>query len=320
MKLHYNRKIFISHADEDTEIAHAIAFNLKRRLNLEVALDKYFLTIGENWRTKIETEIRSSEIMIVLKSRIVAHSLAKGVDDEIQIAERYRVPVVVGLIRQQIDFITNSVYQTIDFGKDGKNEDAIFEIAKLLLEISHPFAISGLAAIATNKQEASKIIGNTEFISNNAEKVIVIGHTLKSWLQDYGNLIRYGKAQVKVYFPSMKDLSLKYLTLIHKNGERIIDEIRDAKKRAIELNFEKGLDKDKFECYVLKIKPMFSMMAVDIHLPNGFITIDNYLFKVSSENRPKIIVFKQGSDLFEQYKKILFELLQDAQPLESQDQ
>jgi hypothetical protein len=322
MNLNFNfrRKVFISHADEDSDIAHNIAFLIKKTLNVDVALDKYFLYAGDDWKAKIKHELRSSEIVIVLESRIVAASLAKGVVEEIEMAEKYNIPVFFGLIRRQIHELKGKNYQVIDFGKDGKNEEAVNEIARILIGKTHPFMNIGLAALVLNKHDASQVHGNTNEISKNAKEVYVIGHTLKSWLHDYGNLIRYGNAKIKIYFPSKKDISLKHLSLIHKNGDKILPEIANAKKRAIELNFEPGFDKDKLECYVLKIKPMFSIMGVDLSEPHGFITVDNYLVKISSDERPKMIIYKAESPLFELFKGMLFELIKDAEQLTSPNQ
>ncbi|MBK9937515.1 MAG: hypothetical protein IPP02_03855 [Chitinophagaceae bacterium] len=88
----------------------------------------------------------------------------------------------------------------------------------------------GLAALVLNKHDASQIHGNTNEISKNAKEVYVVGHTMKSWLHDYGNHIRFGKAKIKIFFPSKKDVSLKHLCLIHKMGSKILPEIAVAKR------------------------------------------------------------------------------------------
>lgn len=316
MKINFIRKVFISHAEEDSEIAHNISFALKKRLNVDVSLDKYFLLAGDRWKNTIYEEINASELVIVLESRLVSAKIASGVVDEIELAKELGVPVILGMIRGH-KVLHESNFQIIDFGKDGKNEDAVFEIAKFLLIRSQPFAPMGLAAITASKEEASKIHGNTPTIATTAENVYVIGHTLKSWLEDYGNHIRFGKAKIRLYLPSKKDPCINYLQVIHTNGKRIVEEIVSAKKRAIALNNEEGFEKDKLECYVLKVKPMFSLMAVDIDKPYGFFTIDNYLSKVSSENRPKLIIYRKDSHLFKLFEKILNDLIENSTPLKS---
>ncbi|MBK9937516.1 MAG: toll/interleukin-1 receptor domain-containing protein [Chitinophagaceae bacterium] len=57
------RKIFISHADEDSEIAHNIAALIKRALNVEVALDKFFLYAGDDWKAKINIELDHQRLL-----------------------------------------------------------------------------------------------------------------------------------------------------------------------------------------------------------------------------------------------------------------
>ncbi len=318
VNLNFKRKIFISHAEEDSDIALNIAALLKAKLNIEVSIDKYFLIAGDNWKLKIENEIKDSELLIVLESRIVAATLAPGVEKEIEIAKIHFIPVIIGLIRNYHQGINEKDFQIVDFGKDGKNEDAVFEIAKLLLSKSHPFVSSGLAALSVDKSASIEIHKKISFISTHAQEIYIIGQTFKSWLlEDYGNNIRHSTANIKLYMPAKKDVSLKHLSLIHKNGEGILIEIQNAKKRALELTKE---NKFKLEAYILKVKPMFSMIAVDINKPNGFFSIDHYLTQIPGEDRPKLIIYKSGSRLFELYKTILFQIIKDAVPLVSSNQ
>lgn len=318
INLNFKRSVFISHAEEDSDIALNIAALLKAKLNIEVALDKYFLLAGDNWKHKIENELKNSELLIVLESRIVAATLAPGVKQEIELSKKHRVPIIIGTIRNYQQGLNEKDLQIVDFGKDGKNEDAVFEIAKLMLSKTHPFVSSGLAALSIDKLAASEIHKKINYISTHAEEIYIIGQTFKSWLlEDYGNNIRYSSANIKLYMPSKKDVSLKHLCLIHKNGDGILNEIHNTKKRALELAKE---NKYKFESYILKVKPMFSMIAVDINKPNGFFSIDHYLIKIPSEDRPKLIIYKNGSPLFELYKTVLFQLTKDAVPLTSINQ
>ncbi|MBK9937514.1 MAG: hypothetical protein IPP02_03850 [Chitinophagaceae bacterium] len=62
---------------------------------------------------------------------------------------------------------------------------------------------------------------------------------------------------------------------------------------------------------------MFSIMGVDINEAHGFATVDNYLVKISTDERPKMIIYKSESPLFELFKGVLLELVKDAQLLTS---
>src|SRR5688572_27113458 len=66
-------KVFISHASEDSDVANAARREIESRLKLadEVFLssDPTQIVAGENWLTRIEDEIRSSAVVILLLSR-----------------------------------------------------------------------------------------------------------------------------------------------------------------------------------------------------------------------------------------------------------
>jgi len=60
---------------------------------------------------------------------------------------------------------------------------------------------------------------------------------------------------------------------------------------------------------------MFSAMAVDPEEEGGFITIDHFLFKIPSEKRPKLDLWRRGSPLYKMYWAVLKELIETSKPL-----
>jgi len=304
----YTRRVFISHAEEDTEIAQNISNLLKNRLNIDVQIDKNFLHAGNHWLSVVEEEMKKSEVVIVLFSRLVAQDGSEGVLKEIQLAHKNNIPVIKGLIRQQQAYDES---QFINFGEKGDREMAIWEVARFLLNKSTPFSPIGLAGFYKNKGDIPE---DTECIADLDCDIIVIGHTLKAWFGDYGNLIRFGKARIKTYFPSSKDAGLPLLKAIHRSGNRIMQDIKESKRRAIALAKEIN-DPDRFQCYELQIKPMFSAMVVNPNKENGYISIDHYIFRISTENRPKFIIKGLNSPLYKLYWQVIQQLIENAKPL-----
>lgn len=66
-------KVFISHASEDKLVADAVRRELANRLSLSgevfMSSDPAQMVAGENWFTRIEAEIRSSDVVILMLSR-----------------------------------------------------------------------------------------------------------------------------------------------------------------------------------------------------------------------------------------------------------
>lgn len=310
----FPRRIFLSHAKEDTNIAYNIANMLKKKLDIDVQLEKYFLNAGDRWQLAIKEKIKSSEVVIILISRLTAQMGAKGVLDEETIAKRYNVPVIKGIIRGEQPDSKQEEFDFIDFGERGEKESGAWKVAKFLLNKSNPFISLGLGGCYCNKEEASIAYGNTEYIANSADEVIVIGHTLKAWFGDYGNFIRYGKALVKVYFPISNGPGQRLLVATHRSGKEILKNIKESKRRAIALA-KKINDPKRFQCYELKIKPMFSIMAVDPGKEDAYISVDHYLYKISSENRPNFILKRKYNPLYDLYWNVVVELIENSVPL-----
>jgi hypothetical protein len=311
----FARRIFLSHAEEDSEIAHNVEQLLKRKLGVDVRLDKLFLDPGDTWRSKISMELKNSELFILLHSRTAA--IAPGVQDELSEARRLGLPVIVGVIRNHRPTPPLSDYQLIDFGKNGQSEEAACQVARFLLNRSHPFAPIGLLAVHKNKSDAIKIHGCTESLAKKAKRIVVFGHSFKEWLGDYGSWIAQGKARVELYFPASNAIGMDLLKATHHTGRKITEAIESRKTDALTVSKElqkKGKG-DKLACYEIPMKPMFSAMAVDPEEEKGFITVDHFLVRVSSENRPKLDLFRQESPLFRMYWQILEELIHTAKPL-----
>lgn len=307
----FSRPIFISHAEEDSDIAHAVAQNLHRRLTPKLHLDKYFLTAGAQWKDKIEAELKSSELLILLVSRVIAGGLAPGVVDELNLAAKYNIPVVVGLIRNLPVPDRFKDFQVVNFGERGDREEAMWEIARFLLINSSPFAPLGFSGVFFSRDEASAVVGTTEQIAQEAKSVIVIGHTLKAWLSDYASAIRSASAGIDFYIPSDSDLGMPLLEEVNRAGPRILKSIQETRRELIEIIREIGAA-PRVRCFHLRVKPMFSVMAIDIDLPAGCIVVDNYLYRVSSENRPRMLLRGPGTPLFQLYKGVLNNIISDA--------
>ncbi|SDT92821.1 toll/interleukin-1 receptor domain-containing protein [Desulfobacula phenolica] len=310
------RRLYISYASEDLFIAQNVANLLKNCLNIEILLDKYFLNPGDQWATTIEKNIKKSEAVIILISRLVSQNGAAGILEEERLALRFNIPVIKGVIRLQHSILNDDNHQVIDFGENGDKVSAAWEVARFLLNKSNPFCSLGLAGFYKNKEDAIIAYGTTEEIADSSKKVIVIGHTLKAWFGDYENIIRYGQAQVKVYFPAKNDAGLKLLAETHRSGKRIYKDIKKAKKKAISLYREIN-NPDIFQCFELKTKPMFSAMAVDLEDDHGYISVDHYLYKISSENRPRILIKGHDSPLFKLYAGVIRNIIKKAKPLEN---
>src|SRR5688500_3905504 len=66
-------KVFISHASEDKLVADAVRRELANRLSLSgevfMSSDPAQMVAGANWFTRIEAEIRSSDVVLLMLSR-----------------------------------------------------------------------------------------------------------------------------------------------------------------------------------------------------------------------------------------------------------
>lgn len=311
----FTRSIFISHADEDTDIAHSVAQILTRRLTATVKLDKYFLTAGDKWRERIATNVRESELMILLSSRITANQLAAGVEEELRLASEFNVPVVVGLIRNQSIPEAFQDYQVVNFGERGERDDAAWEIARFLLLHSSPFAPLGIAGVFKTKDGAAGTIGSTEDIANSSSSVLVIGHTLKAWLSNYAAALIEGTAQISLYVPAPSDPGLQLLSATHKRGPDIVKGIASTRSALAEL-IRNGSIASRVRCYELPVKPMFSITAIDVDTPHGSIIVDHYLYHVASERRPHVLLRGPHTPLYKLYREQIRLLTAAATPLE----
>jgi hypothetical protein len=311
----FTRPIFISHADEDSDIAHSVAQILMRRLTATVRLDKYFLSAGEKWRERIATHVLESELLILLSSRITANHLAPGVEEELRLASMFDVPVVVGLIRNQSIPEAFQDYQVINFGERGEREEAAWEVARFLLLHSSPFAPLGIAGVFKSKDGAAGAIGSTEDIANSSTSVIVIGHTLKAWLSNYGAALIEGTAEISLYVPASSDPGLQLLSATHKRGPDIVRGIAATRSALADL-MKHGSLAGRVRCYELPVKPMFSITGIDIDMPHGSIVVDHYLYHVPSERRPHVLLRGTHTPLYKLYREQIRLLTATATPLD----
>lgn len=305
------RPVFISHAEEDSEIAFSVAAVLRRRLTAEINLDKFFLTAGAKWKERIEDRIRSSEVLIVLISRITSNSIAPGVEYELELASRYNIPVIFGLIRGSAVPDRYEDYQFVDFGERGDREEAAWDIARALLLNSSPFAPLGLSEVfATGRDADSKLKSTTE-VATSANSVIVVGHTLQAWLANYQAPLREATAEVHLYIPADDSPGNALLDASHRRGSAIRTSILETHARLLDLVRELGPD-SCVKCYTLPVKPMFSLTAVDVDSPVGMIIVDHYLYKISSGMRPRMILRGPSTPIYSMYRIMLAQLTASA--------
>lgn len=305
--------MFISHASEDTDIAFNVAWMLRRYLDLDAHVDRGFLRPGANWRAEIETRIRSSELLIVLLSRVVGGDAADGVTEEVELARSLNIPVIFGRIR---NYPADFPVQHVDFGEDGRRIDGVWELAKFLLSESHRFRALGLDSLHLDATGVTGLMGSPESISMSARRVLVLGHTMKEWLGDYGNAIRHGTASISMYFPARSAVGLDLLYATHRSGSRIDEQIARSKSEALLLEREID-DAARFRCFVIPVKPMFSATVIDPEDHDARVIIDHYSFQVGARDRPKFVVRGSATPLFQYYWKVVQNLTARALPLRS---
>ncbi|SEG89404.1 TIR domain-containing protein [Thermomonospora echinospora] len=309
-----HRRVFISHASEDTDIAFNVAALIKRYLDLDPQVDQGFLRPGTDWSAEITRRVGKSELVIVLLSRVVAGELAKGVEDEIKLAQSLNIPIVFGRIR---GYRSSMRHQVIDFGEDGRRVDGIWDLAKYLLSESHQFRVLGLDSLYVNPSATGAVLGSPEDIANQAAEISILGHTMKKWLGDYGNAIRHGKASISMYFPAVDAIGMDLLVATHRNGTQVLEQIARAKRHALAIEEELD-DPAKFSCYAVRIKPMFSAMIVDRAQHNAFIVADHYSLARGAEGRPNLVIHGSSTPLFEYYSSAFDRVIADAYPLKQE--
>ena len=305
------RHVFISHASEDVDIAFNVAALLKRYLDINAHVDQFFLRAGNRWRPEIADKISSSELLIVLRSRIVESNTAPGVTDEVSFAEQRNIPVVFGRIR---GLGPSEVFHEIDFGEDGTRVGAAWDLAKYLLSESHPFRVLGLGAVSIGTATISATLGDPEAIASRDGKITVLGHTMKQWLGNYGNAIRHARSSIRMFFPAADATGMDLLIASHRNGSLVLDEINKAKRAALALEREIA-DPDSFSTFVVPVKPMFSATIVEPVGAESVIVIDPYSYKVGAELRPKYIVRGRHTALFLYYSEVVQNVISSARPL-----
>ncbi len=303
--------MFISHASEDTDIAFNVAWMLRRYLDLDSYVDRGFLRLGTNWREEIQDRIRSSELLIVLLSRVVGGELSDGVTEEVELARSLNIPIIFGCIR---NYKANLPVQHVDFGEDGRRIDGVWDLAKFLLSESHRFRVLGMDSLHLEAGGITTLMGNPESITMNARRVLVLGHTMKEWLGDYGNAIRHGRSSISMYFPARAATGLDLLYATHRSGDRIGEQIARAKSEALMLEREVD-DPARFQCFVIPVKPMFSATVIDPEDYDARIIIDHYSYQIGARERPKLVVRGSSTPLFNYYWKVVQSLTARALPL-----
>jgi hypothetical protein len=295
-------------------MAFNVASMLNRYLDLDSHVDRAFLRSGTNWRAEIARRIRHSELVIVLLSRVVGGDLAEGVAEEVDLARTLNVPVIFGCIR---GYKPELQFQHIDFGEDGRRIEGVWDLAKFLLTESHKFRTLGMDSLHLEASGVTALMGNPERLASRAGRVLVLGHTMKEWLGDYGNAIRHGKASVAMYFPAATAIGLDLLCATHRSGDRIREQIARAKQEALAIERELG-DAARFQCFVIPVKPMFSATVIDPETYDAHIIIDHYSYHVGAGARPKLVVRGSSTPLFTHYWKAVQDLTAQATPLESE--
>ncbi|UOX90408.1 toll/interleukin-1 receptor domain-containing protein [Amycolatopsis sp. FBCC-B4732] len=305
------RQVFISHAAEDVEIAFKVAALLKRYLDINAYVDQSFLRVGSKWRPDIEGKIKSSEVVIVLRSRVVAAEASPGVINEVEYARQMNIPVVFGAIRGAK---LSDVHHEIDFGEDGSRVGAVWDLAKFLLSESHPYRALGLGSVCVGTASVSATLGDPEIIASREGMITVLGHTMKQWLGNYGNAIRHARSKIRMYFPATDAIGMDLLIASHRNEHLVLSEIEKSKAAALELQVEID-DPEKFAAYLVPVKPMFSATIVEPSGAEAVIVVDPYSFKVGAELRPKFIVRGKHTDLFSYYHKVVSNIIAKSEPL-----
>jgi hypothetical protein len=309
------RRVFISHASEDTEIAFNVAASIKRHLDIDPEVDQGFLRPGVDWAAEIRRRVGRSELIIVLVSRVVANELALGVQNEINLALSLNVPVLFGYIR---GYHSSTHAQYVDFGEDGTRVQGIWDLAKFIISESHQFRTLGLDSVYIDPSATSSILGSSEQIATKASEISILGHTMKKWLGDYGNAIRHGRAAISMYFPAHDAIGIDLLVATHRNGPQVLGQIALAKSRALALEKEIN-DPGHFRCYVVPVKPMFSAMLVDRTKHDAFIVADHYSVARGAERRPNLVIHGSSTPLFEYYADAFDKITEKAYPLEQDE-
>lgn len=307
----FTRRVFISHASEDAEIAFNVASMLKRHLDLDPFVDEGSLRFGADWTARMLSVIQGAELLILLESRMVAGDLADGVRTEVELARALNIPIVIGTIR---GYRHEGVEPHVDFGHDGRRVDGVWGIARYLLSESHQFRALGLDSIQLNSAAAASVLGTPESMATRAEEILVLGHTMKLWLGDYANPIRHATAKISMYFPAREAIGLELLSTSHRIGRRVLDQIARTKQDALAVQEEIG-DPDRFQCFVVPVKPMLSATVVNPDQNDSFIVVDHYLHMVGAEGRPKLILQGARTPLYELYWRCFQSIIETARPL-----
>jgi hypothetical protein len=201
----------------------------------------------------------------------------------------------------------------VDFGEDGRRVEGAWAVARFLLSESHQFRAIGLDSVQLGGSEAIAALGSPEEIATQADEIDILGHTMKLWLGDYASAIRHGSARIRMYFPAADAIGLDLLVASHRIGPKVIDEIARAKQVALEVRAEIG-DPDRFQCFELPVKPMFSATVVNRARPDAFMVVDHYAFRVGAQKRPKLIVQGAQTPLFRYYSACFSSVVEQARP------
>ncbi|MCI0514349.1 toll/interleukin-1 receptor domain-containing protein [candidate division KSB1 bacterium] len=134
-------KVFISHSHHDEFLAQRIAQVLKKA-GLDVWDDREIMP-GDNWADKIAKALNESNAMVVLLTVDALKSRSIHRDIEFALAEkRYRkrlIPVMIGspdkFSNENLPWILKHL-PTIKLAEDENNDDALKQIATILLKIA----------------------------------------------------------------------------------------------------------------------------------------------------------------------------------------